>query len=165
MAVTLIDIKTLFETICGAHTQIKSFHFDYLDQIAVKKDIEYLAVLLAVESVDVYKSYNVFNFQLLALDKIDKALENDMIVLESTRQVLLDVIAEVELKSAVNMGIVNGDSISLEDVRDTFNDDIIAGWLTRISIRVPNTLDACGIPYILPPAVLLQENEFPILLE
>jgi hypothetical protein len=162
---TLLDIKNLFENICTAHSQVRSFHFDYLDKIATKKDVEYIAVLMAPESVDISRASNTFNFQLVVLDKVDKQNENDLIVLENARQVLLDIIAEVELKSYATMGIVNGSNLSIDDVRDNFNDDIVVGWLTRVSIKVPNELDACGIPYQTPPGVVLLENNFPLLLE
>ena len=160
----MIDIAKLFETICSVHLQVGSFIFDEIDDILQRKDVKYLAVFLAPLSVVVERQQTTYNMQMVVLDKVDRSFENDIHILEHTRQVALDIIAEVEHNSYATMRL-DRSAITLTDVKDRFNDDDVIGWIANLAIIVPNELQTCGIPYQMPPSVILQENEFPLLLE
>ena len=165
MYVTLIDISNILEAICNAHAQVHSYYFDDIEDILEKKDIQYTSVFAVPLSVIVEKSLTTFNIQLIVLDKIDKANERDMQILEHCRRVMLDIIAELELKVKGISLRLDRSAITFTDVKDKFNDDDIVGWIANVAIYVPNELEACGIPYVMPPGVVLQENNFPLLLE
>lgn len=161
---TLIDIKDLLSNIANTHSQINDFVFDNIDVILSKKDVKYAAMFVTPLSINVGKKYNEYVLQMVIIDKLTKDDDNYLYVLENTRQIMLDVLAEIDRNSFATLQF-DTQSVTLTDVKDTWNDDNIAGWIVNINCRVPNELGTCGIPYILPPGVVLQENGFPLLLE
>lgn len=161
---TLIDIKNLLENIVNSHSQINDFIFDNIDVIISKKDVKYSALFVTPLSIEVGKKYNEYVLQMVLIDKLTKDDSNYLHILENTRQIMLDILAEIDRNSFATLQF-DTKSVIMTDVKDSWNDDNVAGWIVNINCRVPNELGTCGIPYILPPGVVLQENGFPILLE
>lgn len=161
---TLMNIKSVIADVVNNHLQINSFYFDTYDNILSLKDVKYPSLFVVPVSVAVGKKSNDYTFTFVMLDKVDKSNVNDVDILETTRQLMLDVIAVLDRTLSANFRI-ESQSINLTSVSDKYNDDNVSGWLANVTIYSINELDKCAAAMVNMPVLLAGGDAEYILLE
>lgn len=150
------EITGQFRLMATAHKEIKSFHTNSLEEMDVKKwnVVDYPLLYAQVVSSTVEEGVTTFDYEVIVADLvIEKQLPTLDEVYTETFLILQDVIAMLDNTLATpitDVPVLDG-SYGLEmPVQCTpFSsrfDNILTGWSTQMSIRVPNALDLCNVP-------------------
>lgn len=159
---TIIDVKNIiddfFTNYSIPHSTFYMFAIDFLDV----KDIKYPAVLIDVQSASIKMNASEYNIDVYIMDKVYRDKSNWLYIYTNCEGVLSDLISYL---IKYNIPVNASEPIQVLPINDRFNDDDIGGCKSTISIRIPNNINKCQIPFYSNTAPILQENYAKILQE
>lgn len=108
-------------------------------ELNAKADKLYPLINIDVENINVGKTSSEYNVQILVIDKFDE--KTLYYTLSNTQNILISLITAIrkDLNELINVNY----PVMLNDVRDSFQDDRVAGWLATISLNIPFAVSSC----------------------
>jgi hypothetical protein len=108
-------------------------------ELNAKADKLYPLINIDIDNINVGKTSSEYNVQILVIDKFDE--KTLYYTLSNTQNILITLITAIrkDLNELINVNY----PILLNDVRDSFQDDRVAGWLAEISLNIPFSIDTC----------------------
>lgn len=108
-------------------------------ELNAKMDKLYPLINIDIENINVGKTSSEYNVQILVIDKFDE--KTLYYSLSNTQNILITLITAIrkDLNELINVNY----PVMLNDVRDSFQDDRVAGWLATISLNIPFAIDTC----------------------
>lgn len=164
MVVYLNDINNILQQYFNVSLYLKDYYFDNLIRILSKKDIKYPCLMVVPEGGSINKRTTKINLSIIVVDRLYDGETNWCDVLSQTQKGIYDVIAYLNSLKVIKM-MNDSDSVSINEVRDTFNDDEVAGWQALVTIESEAYINKCELPIDSMPNIILQENSYPLLLE
>lgn len=142
---TLNNIIKSFEDFSTAHLQVNTFFSGQVWNFQSYTN-KYTAVILLPVPSAIQKGQLSLTFNLFVIDQLNKDRTNKDEVLSDTLQILQDYISEFSDNEEVNGFTLNDEeSISIEPFEEEL-DDVVAGWVATIMIKVPYSGSTCIIP-------------------
>jgi methionine synthase II (cobalamin-independent) len=143
---TLNKIIDDIELFCSNHLQINSFYCGQTWNFQSKTNI-YPAIILIPSPSTIYDGKIVYNFQLYAIDRMNKDKSNLNEILSDMALVIADVVAEFNDPEYDTYDyFIDDDIINIEPLEEEL-DDIVAGWVaTNFNLSVPYSLNYCNTP-------------------
>lgn len=163
---TLKDFKIITQNFFSAYLPNGLYlFFGDISDIVGLKDIQYPAVFVDVSNAEIDRVGTTYTLTYYIVDLIDKHDKSNFIdVVSECEKIGYNYIAYLRALDDVVFGY-DADNIRLSIIKDTYNDDEISGISFSLNIRTENNINSCEIPLTSAPAVVLQENGAPILLE
>ena len=148
------DINDQFDTIAIAHEQIRAFYTNSVEEMDIDKmDVVNFPFLYAqVTSATVEKGVTSFDYDIIVADLVtEEQLPTLDEVYTSTFLILQDVIALLDNSEVdvTNFDVDRDYGIELPVQCTPFTsrfNNLLTGWTTQLTIRVPNPLNACYTP-------------------
>ena len=108
-------------------------------ELNAKADKLYPLINIDIDNINVGKTSSEYNVQILVIDKFDE--KTLYYSLSHTQNILITLITAIrkDLNELINVNY----PVMLNDVRDSFQDDRVAGWLATISLNIPFAIDTC----------------------
>lgn len=108
-------------------------------ELNAKADKLYPLINIDIDNINVGKTSSEYNIQILVIDRFDE--KTLYYSLSHTQNIMIALITAIrkDLNELINVNY----PVMLNDVRDSFQDDRVAGWLTTISLNIPFSIDIC----------------------
>lgn len=108
-------------------------------ELNAKADKLYPLINIDIDNINVGKTSSEYNVQILVIDKFDE--KTLYYSLSHTQNIMIALITAIrkDLNELINVNY----PVMLNDVRDSFQDDRVAGWLATISLNIPFSIDIC----------------------
>lgn len=108
-------------------------------ELNAKADKLYPLINIDIDNINVGKTSSEYNIQILVIDRFDE--KTLYYSLSHTQNIMVSLITAIrkDLNELINVNY----PVMLNDVRDSFQDDRVAGWLTTISLNIPFSIDIC----------------------
>jgi len=108
-------------------------------ELNAKADKLYPLINIDIDNINVGKTSSEYNVQILVIDKFDE--KTLYYSLSHTQNIMVSLITAIrkDLNELINVNY----PIMLNDVRDSFQDDRVAGWLANISLNIPFAINTC----------------------
>ncbi len=160
---TIVDLKNILRDFYANYLIQNTFYFGDVFEFVQKKDIIYPAVIFDLQALETQAGGSVYTFDVYFVDLYDvHNKDNNYIdIIAECERICYDTIAY--LRS--NRIITHDDAISSIPIKDTLNDDNIAGIKISLKISLENSINLCAIPTNSMPSPLLNEDGGVILLE
>lgn len=133
-----IDILNYIKDVASTLT-VNQVSIGDVFELNAKMDKLYPLINIDVENINVGKTSSEYNVQILVIDKFDE--KTLYYILSNTQNILISLITAIrkDLNELINVNY----PVMLNDVRDSFQDDRVAGWLATISLNIPFTINIC----------------------
>lgn len=145
----MISLNTIIDTIeqfCNGHLSINTFYSGQTFNFQAQHDNLYPAIVLIPAPSTISDGKLKFNFQLFALDRLNKDRSNLNEVLSDTSLIIADIIAEFDDNYSKYGFILDEIDLEIEPIEEEF-DDCLAGWVcTNFSIAIRYGRNDCVIP-------------------
>lgn len=143
---TLNKIIHDIEQLCSDHLQINSFYCGQTWNFQSKTNL-YPAVILIPSPSILYDGKIVYNFQLYAIDRMNKDRSNLNEILSDMALVIGDVVAEfADPEYDTYDYFIDDDAINIEPLEEEL-DDVVAGWVcVNFNLAVPYSRNYCDTP-------------------
>jgi len=143
---TYNQIIKSFDTFCGLHKQIHSFHTGKTWNFQTYMDNEYPVIVTPLPS-SITKGKISLSFSIIVTDILNKDRSNLDELYSDTLLIIADMVSyfQDEDETLGNMFWLDESSVSIEPFEEAL-DDVLAGWImtANIDIRYNGTL--CNIP-------------------
>jgi ribosomal protein S3AE len=108
-------------------------------ELNAKADKLYPLINIDVENINIGKTSSEYNIQILVIDRFDE--KTLYYSLSHTQYFMVSLIMAIrkDLNEMINVNY----PILLNDVRDSFQDDRVCGWLATITFNVPFVINNC----------------------
>lgn len=108
-------------------------------ELNAKADKLYPLINIDIDNINVGKTSSEYNIQILVIDRFDE--KTLYYSLSHTQNIMVSLITAIrkDLNELINVNY----PVMLNDVRDSFQDDRVAGWLATISLNIPFTINIC----------------------
>lgn len=108
-------------------------------ELNAKADKLYPLINIDVENINIGKTSSEYNIQILVIDRFDE--KTLYYSLSHTQNIMVSLIMAIrkDLNEMINVNY----PILLNDVRDSFQDDRVCGWLATITFNVPFVINNC----------------------
>ena len=143
--VTHNTILSNLRTIATAHAQINAFGCGDIWEIATSGTTDYALMWVVPVNSRVQKTSVFHDYEFYIMDRVSKDEGNEDEVLSDTKQICLDVIAQLD-KSTLYDFKLETESIELVPFTDKFEDEV-AGWQFTLSFKVGFDKNRCAIPF------------------
>lgn len=141
---SFINIYDTFKDIATRHSQINTFGFGDIWEIASSGTVDYPMMFVTPEGATAGKGEVGQKYKILVMDKVASGEANELDVLNDTQLILLDVIAD--LKNHSRPGAMRKDErVQMEDFTERFTDRV-AGWSADVVLWVNWDSSRCDIP-------------------
>jgi hypothetical protein len=147
---TLNQIVSEFKEIANQHRQINNFTVGTIEDFATSGTTNYPAWWVSYQTNGFEDRRESFSFSFWIVDRVKKDRSNLIEVHSDTKQIAMDVIAQLN-DAAYKWSIDK--NISLSAIYEPFHEDEIAGWTFDITIGQAFTKDVCQIPFIASPTI------------
>lgn len=142
---TLNQIIKSFEDFSTSHLQVHTFFSGQTWNFQSITNKYTAVILLPLPSV-VQRGMLTLNFNLFVIDQLNKDRSNKDEILSDTLQVLQDYISEfADNEDIYNFTLEEGEEIPIEPLEEEL-DDVVAGWVATVKIKVPYSGNTCIIP-------------------
>lgn len=154
------EINEQFRYIAEKHKILRSFHTNSLEEMDVNKwDMsEYPLLYAQVTGATVEEGVTTFNYEVIVatvtveeqLPTLDDSYTETFLIMQDIIAILENTIGS-PIVSIVNQTTLGDPAYGLEmpvqctPFAQRF-DNLLTGWSTQMSIRVPNPLELCNIP-------------------
>ena len=153
MIITYNQIMKEFKTFATNHKQINSFGNGDLWEIVEHNqlaDFNYPLFWVADQPANLGDGTFTWNFNIMAMDLVNKDESNENDVKSDMCQVLLDCVSYFEQKTAISNNVdwlkVNlVRSSTLNSFTERFEDEL-TGWGMNIGFRLPFSYNNCDLP-------------------
>lgn len=162
-----INLKTFtddFRVLADYHKQIQSFGFGQMDEFTYWNEMRlkennnhynspYYPYFYVVPDDVIQKfGFMEYNFTFIVSDIIQRDLENQVDVLSDTLQIMDDIIGQFRLSVTESLGNFNelyylDTPITCIPFLEKY-DDLLGGWVAKVSIQVETDLDRCDAPFL-----------------
>ena len=134
-----IDILNYIKDVANALPDVNQACIGDIFELNAKMDKLYPLINIDVENINVGKTSSEYNIQILVIDRFDE--KTLYYSLSHTQNIMISLITAIrkDLNELINVNY----PILLNDVRDSFQDDRVAGWLAVISFNVPFSINNC----------------------
>lgn len=141
---TLNNVVTNLNNIADSHSLINNFFYGEIYDFATSGVVDYPAMLVTSEPNSLSRGVITMSFNIYVADLVQKGIVDRREVLSNTQQVILDILATLDMTVAYDWN-VNIDNITLNDFVDKFQDEV-TGWWFKLDLRIPNALNRCAVP-------------------
>lgn len=153
MIITYNQIMKEFKTFATNHKQIQNFGNGDLWEIVEHNqlaDFNYPLFWVADQTANLGDGTFTWNFNVMAMDLVNKDESNENDVKSDMCQVLLDCVSYFEQKTAISNNVdwlkVNlVRSSTLNSFTERFEDEL-TGWGMNIGFRLPFSYNNCNLP-------------------
>ena len=134
-----IDILNYIKDVANALPDVNQVCIGDIFELNAKMDKLYPLINIDVENINVGKTSSEYNVQILVIDRFDE--KTLYYSLSHTQNIMITLITAIrkDLNELINVNY----PILLNDVRDSFQDDSVCGWLATISLNIPFSIDIC----------------------
>jgi len=134
-----IDILNYIKDVANALPDVNQVCIGDIFELNAKMDKLYPLINIDIDNINVGKTSSEYNVQILVIDKFDE--KTLYYSLSHTQNILISLITAIrkDLNELINVNY----PVMLNDVRDSFQDDRVAGWLATISLNIPFSIDTC----------------------
>ena len=146
------DINDQFELIAIQHAQIRRFYTNSVEEMDIDKltVVDFPMLYAQVTGATVETGVTTFDFEVVVADLVvERQLPTLDEVYTSTFLIMQDVIGVFQNTEAETTGVDDVYGLEMPIVCQPFTaayNNLLTGWSTSFSIRVPNALDPCLLP-------------------
>lgn len=156
---SIIDYLT---NIASQHQVVKQSGAGTLFDLNAIMNKLYPIVWYDVDSISVDTRTNSYAIRMVVAERLYKDTSTNIYdALAITQAIANDIITTIRRDTTNNLTITN---ITMNDFRDEFQDDMVAGWVVSFTITTPMAIDKCGIPYAVYPAIIIADDYSPIII-
>jgi hypothetical protein len=144
---TLNQTIKVFQSFAQNHRQINSFGFGRIQDYATSGDIKYPSMWLDITD-DSSLSENDLEtpFQIYFIDRMQKGGTTYQEVLSDMKEVALDLVRYIDSPDVGTL-YINNRSATMSVIGDPSQDDEVAGWILKLSVKSFESFDSCAIPF------------------
>ena len=145
MTKTYNQIISVFADLASKHKQLNSFGSLQTWNWQAQKNVYPAALLVPVNST-IQQGIVTFRFDFHVMDLLNADKSNLNEVHSDTIQIINDFIAELCENQDVYGLVIDEASVSAVPFEETL-DDVVAGWVATLDIKIQNSLDDCEAPF------------------